>query len=67
MRKIRKNLARLAIVAAAASTSAMAAVPAEVTTALADVTSVGASVFTAMLAIGIPILAWRLVKRVKGA
>jgi len=52
---------------AALINTASAEVPAAVTTAIADVTSVGASVFTAMLAIGIPILAWRLVKRVKGA
>jgi len=44
-----------------------AAVPAAVDEAITDVTTVGASVFTAMLAIGIPILAWKLVKRVRGA
>jgi len=59
---------KLALVAVAlAPVSVFAAVPAAVTTAITDVTTVGASVFTAMLAIGIPILAWKLVKRVRGA
>jgi len=65
MRKFNKLFLVAGLVLTGASLQA--AVPAEVTTAITDVTSVGASVFTAMLAIGIPILAWRLVKRVKGA
>lgn len=66
MNRVKTFLACFLALLTLSMTSVQAAVPAEVTTAIADVQATGTAVFAALIIVALPFIAWRLVRKIRG-